>query len=107
MTSGEKGAAAIAKKDALLSKLSPSGQCQKCGRRPKRGRRLEIHHPNGRAYVLNRMNRWQRVIVYLREHEAGVPLQAWCRRCNAQDGAATKQGCRSYANYFADQAVAA
>lgn len=71
----------------LIEKLAPSGKCQKCGDAAK----LEVQHMNGRDWQPRDLSHAQRAAKYWDEYERGVELEAWCRTCNASDGAKNKQ----------------
>ena len=44
--------------------------------------RLEIHHPNGRAYDIEKLAPDQVITIYWREYRSGVPLGVLCCKCN-------------------------
>ncbi len=71
----------------LIDKLAPSGKCGHCGEvKP-----LEVQHMNGRDWQPRDLSHAQRAAKYWDEYERGVKLEAWCRTCNASDGAKNKQ----------------
>ena len=80
MSGIRQGVWAYEQRRALIEKLG--GKCAKCGSI----KRLEIDHVNGRSYRLSALSRWQRVIIYKREAEAGL-LRVLCRPCDAGGGA--------------------
>lgn len=55
------------------------GKCEKCGATEK----LEPHHKAPRTWVSRDVWALSRLLLYLREIAAGVPLGLLCRGCNA------------------------
>lgn len=83
MTSAEQGARAAERRVALLRALAPDRRCGICGRRARAWDSLEVDHVRGRDWSPRKLNRWARVARYWREYDAGVPLRAAHRSCNA------------------------
>lgn len=69
----------------LVRVLSPECRCAKCGQ-VFDVEDLLIDHINGRTWIVESCSLSVRVARYWREHEAGVPMRALCRRCSGQDG---------------------
>ena len=59
------------------------GRCEECGATE----RLEVDHKDGAGWSHRRMSSHQRVMRYVAEYRAGIPLRVLCRSCNAKDGA--------------------
>jgi hypothetical protein len=67
------------KREELIELLG--GKCHKCGSKNK----LEFHHKYVREWVAAKKSRWQRMVLYRREYDAGE-IELSCRHCNARDG---------------------
>lgn len=65
------------------------GRCALCGE----GRMycLEIDHPKGRDYAIEKLAPWQRVKRWGQELSRGE-LRVLCRKCNAQEGGGRRNG---------------
>lgn len=70
---------------ALLSILSPDGECGECGD-VFFHLNMEIDHVDGRIWSARDLFQIDRVKRYWREYLDGVRLRALCRSCNAIDG---------------------
>jgi len=66
------------------------GCCKMCGST----RDLTVDHINGRNYCVRKLSSHMRVTRYLREYEAGVPLQALCRSCHGKLEQARRRNAR-------------
>jgi hypothetical protein len=53
------------------------GCCRRCGS----SRKLEFHHTGPRTWVARKKSRWMRIILYFRDHQAGI-IQLVCRKCH-------------------------
>jgi len=67
-------------RDELIAEMGAA--CVKCGSWDQ----LEFNHTAARRWIANRVNRWQRMILYRRDWLAGE-LELLCKSCNATDGA--------------------
>jgi len=66
----------------LLHDLAPDGRCAICGKKPRRGERLEVDHVDGATWSRRGTNSTTRIVRYANEHREGVRLRAACVTCN-------------------------
>lgn len=81
----ERSRYAVKRRVDLVRQLAPDGRCASCGETHAH-EDMEVDHVNGRMWHLRSLSPHRRAARYWREYHAGIPMQALCRSCNAQDG---------------------
>lgn len=72
---------------ALMKRICPLQRCHHCGKKAPSWASLEFDHgEHGRAYVIRKLSRDQRLRMYEREVEAGIFLVGSCAPCNKSAG---------------------
>ena len=81
---------AQARRDLIIAICTRTGQgrrCFHCQKRSPSYLAFEIDHLDGKGWVANKVNSWQRLRIMQRELDAGARLVASCGTCNQSTGA--------------------